>query len=770
MEGIELQKFYKTLQNEISADQLGNEEGASQEQLFTEYAVGLLAESGETENVRLAYDERVSKKGIQHKINAYSLSENLETLDLFITIYNGTESVSSVIKDPTEKAKNRISSFFKTAIYGDYLKEIEESSEIFDLANTLGTSEEVRQGLARINAFILTDGIFNSETGLKQEISGYPVYYRVIDLNYLYNISEKSHIPIEINFQEDGFQIPCIAAPSENSLYGSYLAIFPGDALANIYERYGARLLEQNVRSFLQFTGKINKGIRNTILKEPQMFLAFNNGIAATADSIELSDDGKHIKKVHDLQIVNGGQTTASIFHTWKKDKADVTKIFVQVKLSVVKVKDQFSEIVSRIAEYANTQNKVSISDLSSNQPFHIEMEKFSRTIWAAPLEGRNQQTRWFYERARGQYKNARSKEGFTKSKQAAFDLKNPKSQYFTKEDLAKYLNAFSEITDGKKLVTGPHIVVRGNQKNYAQFISSGLPKKVDNIFFEDAVAKMILYKSAEKKYGVKPNAIGDMRYVTVPYTISYFNYLTDNKLDLYKIWKAQSISEQLKDCLYDLMVEVEQFIKSKATGSLYGEFAKKEDCWTLLKNSKIDIDKSAIKSDLGSGKTDSTRVKMTQDETARIQNEQDIKYLLSISPALWKHLENWGRSTGNLTIRQQDIAFNMPSRVRNGGKGMSESEKEGALNILELTATKFPEILEEFIEPESVQTKAIPEDVSLELIQAVVSWDRKNKKLKDFEFQFMNELANGNKLLTDLNKTKASWNIQKARKFGFTL
>jgi len=769
MESLELQKFYRTLQNDISADQLGNEEGASQEQLFTSYAVALLTEGGETENVRIAYDEKVLKSGVQHKINGYSLSENLETLDLFISVYNGTDEVIGVNKEPIEKAQKRISSFFKSAIYKDYAKEIEESSEIFDIANTLGTSNEVREGLTRVNAFILTDGVFNSEISLKQEIFGYPVYFRVIDLNYLFNISEKSHIPIEIDFHADGYKIPCIAAPSENDQYKSYLAIIPGDALANIYERFGARLLEQNVRSFLQFSGKINQGIRNTILKEPHMFLAFNNGIAATADTIELSPNGNYISKINDLQIVNGGQTTASIFHTWKKDKVDVSNIHVQVKLSVVKEKDKFSEIVSLIAKYANTQNKVSVSDLSSNQPFHIEMERWSRSIWAAPIEGQNHQTRWFFERARGQYKNARAKEGFNKTKQNAFDLKNPKSQLFTKEDLAKYINAFSEVNEGKKQVIGPHFVVRGNQKNYAQFVSMGLPKKIDNIYFEDVVAKMILYKAAEKKYGVKPNSIGDMRYVTVPYSISYFNYLTGNKLDLYKIWKAQSISENLKDSLYELMIKVESFIKSKATGSLYGEFAKKEECWQLLKGSGIEIDKSEIINDLVHGKSDPGRTKMSLDDTTKIQNDLALEQLLSVSPALWKHLENWGRSTGNLTPRQQDFAFNLASRVRNGGKGISDSEKEGGLTILGLVADKFPELLSDFIEPEAVQSKTAQVEITLEIIQALIAWDRKAKRFTEFEFRFMADLANGNKPLTDLNRTKAGWNYQKAKRFGFT-
>ncbi len=243
-----------------------------------------------------------------------------------------------------------------------------------------------------MNATVITDGIYPGEPPASQTISGYPVFYKVVDLNYLYNISEKSHIPIEIDFKNGGYKIPCIPAPSRNDEYQSYLAIFPGEALVNIYERFGSRLLEQNVRSFLQFTGKVNGGIRKTILTEPHMFLAFNNGIAATAESLELekTEGGLFIVKVNDLQIVNGGQTTASIYHTWKKDKKEVTDVQVQVKLSVIKNKEKFSDIVSQISEYANTQNKVSVSDLSSNRPFHIELEKLSRNIWAPPAEGQS--------------------------------------------------------------------------------------------------------------------------------------------------------------------------------------------------------------------------------------------------------------------------------------------------------------------------------------------------------------------------------------------
>jgi hypothetical protein len=653
VEHSELLKFYNSLGQDLKSLQLTEDEGGSLEQIFTRAALDLLTDSGETENARDAYDEGQLGTKNQHKINAYAEPDNYETIDLFITIFKGTDEPHRIAKDEVDTAVKRISNFFRKAKYKDYVNEIEESSPIFDFAHTLANSEVLNNNLVRVNAIILTDGLYPGESPANQTISGVPIFYRVVDINYLYNITEKTHIPIEIDFRQEGFMVPCIISPSDNEEYQSYLAIIPGSALATIYERYGSRLLEQNVRSFLQFTGKINKGIRSTILKEPHMFLAFNNGIAATAEALELYNDnhgkGLMISKVKDFQIVNGGQTTASIYHTLKKDKADISGIFVQVKLSVVKNRNDFSEIVSRISEYANTQNKVSVSDLSSNRPFHIELEKLSRNIFAPHVSGQSlQQTKWFYERARGQYKNARAKEGFTKARLKAFDLKNPKNQMFSKEDLAKYVNAYKEEFEGKKLVVGPHWVVKGNQKNYAQFIGFNLEKKIDSIYFEDIVSKAILFKTAEKLYGIKPNSIGDMRYITVPYAISYFGHKTDYKLDLYKIWKNQGLSEQLKKLLYDLMKKIESFIKMKAPGALYGEWAKKEECWNEVKAQAFDIDFKSIKSDLIDPKNLSPRKKVADEDTGLKQIEEQLENITSIPPEVWHKIEDWGKNYRN--------------------------------------------------------------------------------------------------------------------------
>jgi hypothetical protein len=771
-ESAGINRFFSEMSRDIRSAQLSEENGGTKEQIFTQWVLDLLGESGEIENARSAYDEKALGTKNQHKINGYAISENYETVDLIITLYKGYDEPQKISRDDVETAVKRITNFFRKAVYKDYAGEIEEASEIFQFAQTLSSSTDLRENLVRINAIILTDSVYSGKPPAQTNISGYPVFARIVDLDYLYNISVKSHIPIEINFREDGFEIPCVAAPGSTIEYQSYLAIVPGNALAIIYERFGARLLEQNVRSFLQFSGKINNGIRKTIITEPEMFLAFNNGIAATAEDVTIADaedgNGQVIIAVKDLQIVNGGQTTASIYHTLKKDKADISKIYVQLKLSLVKNKQNLSSIVSRIAEYANTQNKVSISDLSSNKPFHVDLEKISRTCLTLHHDFRPVQTKWFYERVRGQYKNARLKDGFTDARARAFDIKNPKHQVFSKEDVSKYENAYGEKFSGRTIVAGPWTVVRGNQKNYVQFMSAATLTP-DNIYFEDLIAKAIIFRASEKIYGIKPNSIGDMRYITVPYSIGWLAVKTDYQLDLFKIWKEQKISEALSNTLYKLMVLIDDWIRTNAPGSLYGEWAKKEDCWSQLKNTNFDIDLAALQADL-TDKKSGQRKKITEDEATLILIEEETERLRSVPPAIWHKIDEWGKSTGQLTLLQQDHCFNLVGRIRNN-KPISETERLAGIKILGIVTDQVPEILYSAetevaneIEPEQIIT------ITVEVLQKLLAWDRKAKKLYGFEYQFVDSLVKGKKDLSDYNKRIALLNVRKAIRFGFNL
>jgi hypothetical protein len=772
MENKEFKRFYTDLHEEINAILITEEEGTNPEQTFTELALYSLSEAGETENYRVCFDEKISKRGVEHKINGYSLYENYETLDLFVTLYNGDSTIQSVTKGDAEKTIERAVKFFRNAVYKDYVNEIEESSEIFNLAQTLANVPEVKEFLTRVNVFLITNGEVKVDLKTTDTIAGYTVFYRIIDINYLFNLSDKSRVPIEINFEQLGYKVPCIVNENENSDYQSWLAIIPGFALAEIYEQYGARLLEQNVRSFLQFTGKINKGIRNTILKEQHMFLAFNNGIAATAEEVSITDlpsnQGKAIVQVKDFQIVNGGQTTASIYHTWKKDKVDISKVFVPVKLTIVKDRENFSEIVGRIAEYANTQNKVSASDLSSNRENHVLLEKLSRTIWAPPISGETTQTRWFFERSRGQYKNERIRFGITPSKRKQFDKQNPRSQMFTKESLGKYINSYEEIYSGKKLVIGPHIVVRGSQKNYAQFLNYNFSARPDNIWFEDVIAKAILFSTAEKAYGVKPNAIGDMRYIIVPYSIAWLGFKLNYKLNLYKIWKQQSLSDALKIKLHEIMSKIEDYIKSKAPGSLYGEWAKKEECWNAIRNENFNISLDSLKGDMVN-KSSEKRKKLSEDDTQKAEIEASLVRIQSIHSKTWKKIEDWGRETQNLSQYLYDMASTLSSRIRNK-RSITDIERHQGEVILNIVSDINPELffdMDDFFNEDNIK-KDEEVEITLELIERVVQWDKRNKRLDAYKYQFMADLLAGKKSLTDRNKFLARLNLITVKRYGF--
>ncbi|HAE87150.1 TPA: abortive phage resistance protein [Candidatus Marinimicrobia bacterium] len=698
LENKELLRFYTEIQEDIKSSLLAEEEGANPEQIFTEIALNMLADAGETENSRVCYDEKISKRGIEHKINAYSLYENYETLDLFITIYNPYSAIETIPKPDAEKSLSRLSKFFNNALNKSYVNEIEESSEIFDLANTLYNVPEIKENLVRINAVLLTNGEYKGDVKTSQKVAGYPIFNRVVDINYLFNLSEKSRIPIEIDFQEMGIPLPCISSNIELKGYQSYLAIIPGSVLAYIYELYGLRLLEQNVRSFLQFSGKINRGIRNTILNEPHMFLAFNNGIATTAEEVRLVDlpggNGKAVSFVKDFQIVNGGQTTAAIYHSWKKHKADITNIYVQMKLTTIKNPDQFSETVARISEYANTQNKISISDLSSNKKSLVQLEHLSRTVWAPPKTGESYQTRWFFERARGQYRNERIRQGFTPAKRKAFDFKNPRKQMFTKELLAKYVNSYGEVYKNRKLVIGPHIVVRGSQKNYSQFLLYNFPDKPDAIYFQDVVSKAIIFKTAEKVYGIKPNSIGDMRYITVPYSVAWLVNKLDYKLDLYSIWKEQNLSDNFQKLLYDLMFQINSFIKENAPGALYGEWAKKEECWNAVKEQSFNIKIENIKKYIKTKNDDSSRNPDEMGTDTRIIQEK-LREIKELGADNWKTIYLWCKHNESISLFLTDISHNIGRKLRDSITLSSKEILAGSM-LLEKIA-KESDLLQSF-------------------------------------------------------------------------
>lgn len=785
----DIEKYYLQLCQEVTSRQLANEEGDTQEQTFTRLFLELLSEAGETENTTVAYDEKDFGTKKAHKINGYAISDNYETVDLFITIYRTGEEIPVIYKKEIDQAVTRIINFFRKATYNNYEDDVAESSPIFEFAHTLGSYQELKDNLVRVNAFILTNGEYKGEIPQSTSLNGNKIFYRILDINYLFQVSEASHVPIEIDFDEEKAMVPCLPASTDNEEYQAYVAIIPGTCLASLYERFGSRLLEQNVRSFLQFNGKINKGIRETIKTEPHMFFAYNNGLAATADHIELDESGHFISRINNLQIVNGGQTTASIYYTQKKDKADISRIYVQMKISVIKKQEQFSEIVSRISKYANTQNKVNDADFTANNQALIEFEKLSRYILTPMSSDSPLQTFWFFERARGQYKTLRQKEGFTKSRQDAFDKKYPKGQVLTKTDIAKYLNAYEEVYEGKKLVIGPHIVARGNEKNYARFINNNLPenlKKINNVYFEDTIAKAILFKTADKRYGTKASDvhIGELKNVTVPYTIALLTRITDGKLDLYKIWKAQQLSPALSDFIFDLMIQVNEFIIKNSVGSHYIEWAKKEECWDKVKGHTFAYDLAQIKDDLIDSSNPPARRVTGEDQSGNGTYEHEMGIIHSIPPSLWNKIADWGQTSGFLAIHYQSAARDTAHKLKYNHL-ITETDRKRAMAIYEIVCKYNIELLDEADElakqdQEARKAREVEneknrqesdvqtDDITLDLLKEMVDWDRRKRNLEDWKWKVMNDVVTNRKPLTDTYKHTFWLNLQFLRKKGF--
>ena len=590
-----LQNYIEELKSDVASLVYSDGEGASFEDKFTEYCIEVFESIGKSEGARvLSYIHPNSQGGIDWKINGYCLKDQFkdennktyfETLDLFITCFRNDSYEYNIPKDEYTKALNQIKRFINSSLkrHIDYIDH--SHTELNELIKIIGNQGK---HFDRINVYFLINGFSNHEKE-KLEINDVDVFVHTWDVARLFKINESNsvHEPIEIEFEkftEEGKGLQCLQVPSIDEMYDCYLAIVPGEVLANLYKEFSNELLESNVRAFLGQAGKFNKGIRDTIRTKPQMFLPYNNGITATAESVEIeSIDGQLvITRLNDFQIVNGGQTTASLYHTQKKYKeADLSKIFVQMKLTVIKDKEQKNIEVPNISRFANSQNKVSELDLSSNNPYFVQIENLSRKKYVVNPENKNQSLLWFFERANGQYRETLNKQ--TPSQQKKFKEQNPSHLKFVKSDVAKFINLWE---------LEPHFVAQGSQKNFIHFtkkinILVSKNKPVGENLYKKLIANAILFKATDKLFGRKGvDAIGDtnLKSFTVAYTVSYFHYLTDNRLDLWKIYEDQKIDDVLTNHFKKLLVFVYDNLVKEANNSLISEYAKRESSWNRLK------------------------------------------------------------------------------------------------------------------------------------------------------------------------------------------
>ena len=378
---------------------------------------------------------------------------------------------------------------------------------------------------------------------------------------------------ITIDFEEEyNESLPCLQASADESEYRAFLALLPGHVLRSIYADFGSRLLERNVRSFLQARGKVNRGIRDTISNEPERFLAYNNGITVTAEKVRLcgNGDAPAISRLEGFQIVNGGQTTASLLST-ERGRADLSQVFIAAKVIEIDSGDAHDQLVRNVSRYSNSQNRISEADFSANDPFHVRIEELSRTTWAPAVGGSQRQTKWFYERARGQYQVARAAET-TPARRRLFSNENPSRQRFSKTDLAKFENSWDQR---------PHIVSRGAQKNFAEYmirLGELDRKSIDRSHYERLISKAILFRAAERI--VQRQNFGGYRANIVTYTIALISNETTQRVDLGRIWRDQALTDNLQEVIADVSHEVQRIITAPPEGRNITEWCKSESCW----------------------------------------------------------------------------------------------------------------------------------------------------------------------------------------------
>jgi hypothetical protein len=683
--------FHRQLESEITdraRSGTGNVAGDFREIAFTELVADELEESGVLESPSTFHFEGGSGSGSM-KVNGYSVPEEDSRLDLFVAIYKGpTDEPSTVNAAEIETVFNKLARFLGNAIEGLYLK-VDPALDPYHMAHHI---YELREGIDRVNLFLFTNArlAIRGEKRRKAVICDRSAAYEIWDLERLRRLRESgtSYEALNVDLTtQPGGGLPAVKLDSGKNGFQTWVTAFPGALLSELYGEYGSRLLELNVRSYLQARGKVNKGILETLRKCPEDFMAYNNGITVVAEGViaEKMNNGQSITHLHGMQIVNGGQTTASIHRASKDFGADLSKVYVQGKVTVVSP-SRFQGVVPLISQYSNTQNKVSTSDLSANHVFHVGMERVSRREWSP-----DQQTQWFYERARGSYQTAKASQGNTPSKKRDFEKRYPANQRFTKEDLAKFENAWQGL---------PHIVGRGAQKNFVNFMQrvEKLPDgwEPEVIVYRRSVAKGIIFRAIHKIVLSIPSITAYQINVTA-YTVSLLAEKTARRLDLDRIWREQTISESLAATTRSWAPVVFHHLPMPAqlSGKHIGESFKSQATWDYIQSLDLKVS-AAVERELVfvNGGQVGPPGAVGGVGTFDLFEQNSIARCRELTEAQWLKIATWGHESGALLTWQKGIARTLagyaaegwqrlPSikQARQGVKMIDEARSQGVFD-----------------------------------------------------------------------------------------
>ncbi len=688
----DLEEFHREFFQDVHG--AADAEGRYAEDAFFELFCSHLVDAGEIDTADRA--QFLSPRGIRVDGYGGDPATSAGVLSLIVADFHQSSSMATLTATDMEMIFKRAYNFLAKALNPVFRNDLEETAPGFGLADLIANKWF---GVTKVRLYLISNRVLSARVDGRAagEFEGIPVTYSVWDLGRLHRYVASGHGREDIMIDlanEFGGPLAALPAHLNEAGYEAYLIVIPGTQLAAIYDRWGARLLEQNVRVFLQARGNVNKGIRNTIDNSPEMFFAYNNGITATAESVEtrVSDGGLVVTGLKNFQIVNGGQTTASIHIASRKKDVDLSKVYVQMKLSIVEP-SQAIEVVPKISEYANSQNRVNAADFFANHPFHIRMEEFSRRIFAPSPDGTFRESKWFYERARGQYQDAGALLSRTQRKK--LDLEYPKRQVFTKTDLAKFLNLWR---------CHPDVVSKGAQKNFAHFADAigkewtKQPDAFNEDFYRHAIAKAIIFRRTEKLVTDQPWYEGGYRANVVAYAIAKIGHDVDHRkraVDFDGIWRSQGISESLEEALtiaakaaHDVIIDPPAGIRNVT------EWAKQQACWNRVSALKIDWP-SPFLEDLITGEERRATRKSAVKQQKMLNGIEAQAVVVNAGGNFWKNVKEWGSSRRLLTPMEAgilDVAASIPVRIPTDKQSLKTIETlkklhaEGCQIGLELT------------------------------------------------------------------------------------
>lgn len=656
---------------------------------LTQIVIGYVQGCGDVNHVNICSYK--SKNGVALDGWSFSGDEDLTTIDLFLTIYEDPDKGSNISANDLDRQFNWLQRFYDQSVSGAMLGKFMDDtrSDLYQVADLIHTTSTID----RIRLFLLTNAIapVNYEKDSIEIADGTSCEFYVWDAK---RIMQQDNIisgrkPIVVDFEGDyNCTLPCVKMPDVSDHVMCYLCIIPGMVLSQVYHKYHQQILEMNVRTFLQFKGASNKGIRDTLightataverrkgvedtLPEPDMFFAYNNGISATASEVKLNDEGTAITEIKSWQIVNGGQTTAAISAVMGMKDVDYSKlasVYVAMKISVVKDKDNLSEIVPKISRFANTQSAVKKSDFNINEGFLVELEHQSRETWVLNTSGKPV-SKWFFERTRGQYLDKAKRQNSSKAEKE-FYAEYPKNQMFDKTTLSKFVMSWEQ---------DPASVCKGGENNYTKFFEKMKRNGAhfDKTRYQRTIAKAILFKSIDALYGKDGLALPGYKSNMVAYTMSLLSLNSGRALNLDAIWNEQCV--------------ISPSVYNELTLDIYNVYAKllcgAEHITYKIKESYTD----------GNGRRKNRYVpkEIPQEDIERLKATMlynVLLYVKNIEPFVYKHLidvgegkniNEWTKSTLcwsalKTKLSQEGDKYNIPAELLGGVGDVDEEITEG--------------------------------------------------------------------------------------------